>query len=55
MNQWEALHEIGAISKTTMREFDEACSGTSEPLTPEDIPAAARARNAFAAYFLLII
>ncbi len=35
----EALHEIGAISKTTMREFDEACLKPVKPLTPEDIRA----------------
>ena len=35
----EALHEIGAISKTTMREFDEACLEPVKPLTPEDIRA----------------
>jgi len=35
----EALHEIGAISKTTMREFDEACLKPAKPLTPEDIRA----------------
>lgn len=35
----EALHQIGAISKTTMREFDEACLEPVKPLTPEDIRA----------------
>ena len=35
----EALLEIGAISKTTMREFDEACLKPAKPLTPEDIRA----------------
>ncbi|MBW4635365.1 MAG: DNA-binding transcriptional regulator [Iphinoe sp. HA4291-MV1] len=33
----EALHEVGAISKQTMREFDEACLSPVETLTPEQI------------------
>ena len=33
----EALHDIGAIDKQTMREFDEGCLTTVEPLTPEEI------------------
>ena len=33
----EALHEVGAISKQTMREFDEACLSPIETLTPEQI------------------
>ena len=31
------LLEVGAISKTTMREFDEACIATPAPLAPKDI------------------
>lgn len=34
-----ALHRIGAISKITMREFDEACLAPVKELTPEDIRA----------------
>lgn len=30
----EALHDIGAINKHTMREFDEACLNTA-PLNPK--------------------
>lgn len=33
----EALHEVGAISKQTMREFDEACLSPVETLTPDRI------------------
>jgi putative transcriptional regulator len=35
----EALHEVGAIDKQTMREFDEACLTPVEPLSPEAIRA----------------
>jgi len=35
----EALHEVGAIGKQTMREFDEACLTPVEPLSPEAIRA----------------
>lgn len=33
----EALHDVGAINKRTMREFDEACLTPLHPLTPEEI------------------
>ena len=33
----EGLHEIGAVSKQTMREFDAACLTPVETLTPEQI------------------
>ncbi len=33
----EALHEVGAIGKQTMREFDEACLSPIETFTPEQI------------------
>ena len=33
----EALHEVGAIDKQTMREFDEACLTTVHVLSPEEI------------------
>jgi len=33
----EALHEVGAIDKQTMREFDEACLTTVRVLSPEEI------------------
>ena len=33
----EALHEIGAIEKQTMREFDEACLDPVRVLGPEEI------------------
>ena len=35
----EALHGIGAIDKTTMRRFDDACLTPVRPLTPEEIKA----------------
>ncbi|MEO0378475.1 MAG: DNA-binding transcriptional regulator [Cyanobacteria bacterium P01_A01_bin.17] len=35
----EALHDIDAISKQTMREFDEACLTPIELLSPSDIRA----------------
>lgn len=33
----ESLHEVGAINKQTMRQFDEACLTPIHPLTPEEI------------------
>jgi putative transcriptional regulator len=33
----EALHEVGAIEKRTMREFDEACLTSVQVLSPEEI------------------
>ena len=33
----EGLHEIGAINKQTMREFDEACLSPVRVLAPEEI------------------
>lgn len=35
----EALHDVGAIDKQTMREFDDACLTPVEPLSPEAIRA----------------
>ncbi|MCF8016721.1 MAG: DNA-binding transcriptional regulator, partial [Chromatiaceae bacterium] len=35
----EALQELDAIDKQTMREFDEACLTPVEPLSPEAIRA----------------
>ena len=35
----EALHEIGAVDKQTMREFDEACLTMVRALSPEEIKA----------------
>ena len=35
----EALHEVGAIDKQTMREFDDACLTPVESLSPEAIRA----------------
>ena len=42
----EALHQIGAISKMTMREFDETCLTPIEPMSPEDIRALRERENA---------
>lgn len=33
----EALHEVGAIDKQTMREFDETCLSPVEDISPEQI------------------
>jgi putative transcriptional regulator len=33
----EAMHDIGAIDKQTMREFDEACLTPVQPMEPEEI------------------
>jgi len=33
----EALHEVGAINKRTLRGFDEACLTPARVLTPEEI------------------
>lgn len=35
----EALHEVGAIDKQTMREFDSACLTPALPMPPERIRA----------------
>ena len=35
----EALHEIGAVDKQTMREFDEACLTPVPVLAPDEIKA----------------
>ncbi|KAA6184144.1 DNA-binding transcriptional regulator [Thiohalocapsa marina] len=35
----EALHEVGAIDKQTMRQFDDACLTPVESLSPEAIRA----------------
>jgi putative transcriptional regulator len=35
----EALHEVGAINKQTMREFDETCLTPVHTLSPEEIKA----------------
>ncbi|CBL47197.1 Predicted transcriptional regulator [gamma proteobacterium HdN1] len=35
----EALHEIGAVDKQTMREFDDACLTPVQVLSPEEIRA----------------
>jgi putative transcriptional regulator len=35
----EALHRVGAISKVTMREFDEACLETVTEIKPAEIRA----------------
>jgi putative transcriptional regulator len=35
----EALHEVGAIDKQTMREFDETCLTPVRALAPEEIRA----------------
>jgi putative transcriptional regulator len=34
-----ALHRVGAISKTTMREFDESCLVEPKPFAPRQIKA----------------
>jgi putative transcriptional regulator len=34
-----ALHRVGAISKTTMREFDESCLVEPKPIAPKQIKA----------------
>jgi putative transcriptional regulator len=35
----EALHQVGAINKVTMREFDETCVETVEEIKPSQIRA----------------
>lgn len=35
----ESLHEVGAVDKTTMRDFDETCLTTVKPISPEEIRA----------------
>ena len=50
----EGLHEARAISKMTMRKFDELCLTPVEPLAPEEIQALRRregvSQNVFARY-----
>jgi putative transcriptional regulator len=33
----KCLHKVGAIDKTTMRDFDVACLTTVSPLSPEEV------------------
>lgn len=33
----DALHKVGAISKSTMRDFDASCLSVPEPLEPKQI------------------
>ena len=35
----QALHEVGAVDKRTMRRFDEACLTPVRPLKPEEVKA----------------
>lgn len=35
----EALHEVGAVDKQTMHEFDEACLTPVKPMAPDEIRA----------------
>jgi putative transcriptional regulator len=35
----EALHEVGAVDKRTMREFDEACLSPVQVMSPDEIRA----------------
>jgi len=41
----EDLHEVGAIDKLTLREFDLGCLAPVEPLAPEAIKQYARTRT----------
>lgn len=41
----EALHEAGAITKQTMREFDDACLAPVMPMPPERIRALREREN----------
>lgn len=35
----EALHDIGAIDKQTLREFDDSCLTPVQPMSPDEIKA----------------
>lgn len=41
----EALHDIGAIGKQTMRHFDEACLSPIRPMKPKEIKAIREREN----------
>ena len=41
----EALHEVGAVSKLTLREFDEACLTPVQMLSPAEIRALREREN----------
>ncbi len=41
----EALHEVGAIDKRTMRDFDETCIAPVKTLSPEEIRALREREN----------
>ncbi|NES43657.1 DNA-binding transcriptional regulator, partial [Moorena sp. SIO2C4] len=47
----EALHQIGAITKQTMDEFDQTCLTPIESLSPQDIRALRERENASQAVF----
>ena len=41
----EALHDVGAIDKQTMRRFDDACLTPIRPVRPEEIKAIRETRS----------
>lgn len=41
----EVLHEIGAVDKRTMREFDESCLAPVQAMSPEEIRALREREN----------
>ena len=41
----QALHDVGAIKKQTMRRFDDACLTPVRPLTPDEIRAIREREN----------
>ena len=45
------LHDVGLLSKSTMRQFDEACLTPVQKLTPEEIKAIREAAHASQAVF----
>jgi putative transcriptional regulator len=51
----DSLHQIGAIDKKTMRDFDAACLETASEMKPEDIRALRErehvSQSVFALYF----
>jgi putative transcriptional regulator len=42
----EALHDVGAIGKQTMRRFEDACLTPIRPLKPKEIRAIRERRSA---------
>ena len=51
----EALHDVGAVDKQTMREFDRACLTPAQPMPPDRIRALRERENLSQPVFALYL